>query len=344
MKMQTPLRKPRRAGCDMTHLLSLPPDVLRAVLGRLGARHLLVASAACKALRDVAAALPLHPVITVINCAALMPWLARSDVVPRVRALQANNSVWGCLFLRKLTNLERLSIRFTLLNPMELRLLPASLHRLELHRVCVALGRPFYMSTLAHLPGLRWLKLTFRGQDGAGHVFVSGMETLPHLRHLCIRQAPRLVVMSPLRLHTLQLQATEGLLCQHPVHAEHVRLECLESPIIHETCLTAESCAGLRTLDIRCPGRDFLPDLSRTPALERLYVSYDAPVIPLAQLAALTGLRELSIDARYGIEKTCRHASLPSHIKTSVIVAGVPMPKHAVDAFFNSIHFLAQET
>lgn len=320
---------------DASPLLSLPNEVLCAVLAYLSTRDLLVATATCKAVRGVATTLPLRPTITVENSVALLRWLARPEVIPRVRTLSANNSVWGCHFLRKLVNLSRVSIRFSLLNLLELKWLPASLHAVELHRLCVGLGRPFYLSHLAHLSSARVLKLTFLGQDGLGHVFVSDTAGMPHLRYLSIRQAPRIVVMRPMRLHTLLLQATDGLLCSHSVHAAHLTLECLESPIMYEACLTAASCAQLRSLDIRCPGRDYLPDLRLLQALERLHVGLDAPVIHLGQLAAVEGLQRVTIDARYGVHKIDTHASLPARVTTAITVGGVPLTQQAVDNFFN---------
>lgn len=318
-----------------SELESLPSDVLRTVLGFLGTRHLLLAATSCRTVRDVVATMPLRPVITWSNCDELRRWLARPEIASRVVKVTANYSVWECRFIHRLANLTHVSIRFSLLSPPELQWLPTSLQAVELHRVSVGLGRPFYLTRLAHLVNARVIKLTFLGQDGVGHVFVSSTDRMPHLRCLSVRQAPRLVVICPLNLQTLHLHATDSLLCAHVINAEHVHLECVESPIMHEACLTEASCAGLRSLDIRCPERAHMPDLRWAPRLESLHVDMDAPIVPLAHLAALTALRHVSIEARYGVEKTCPLASLPRRVKTSIAIGGVPMAQRAVDEFFN---------
>ena len=319
----------------MTHLLSLPADVLRVVLGFLSCRRLLVASASCKALRDVAATMPLHPVLTSRTTWTILDWITERRVEPRVQTLTASmmsapDSFPFCFHLHRLPNLSSLSLRFSSFIQHDL---PASLQRLELHRVLLRKSFDF-PSRLKQLTDLRVLKLTFQDLGDGGIVTIT--DAPPRLQHLSIRQAPRILVSCPLRLHALQLQAATSLLCLHPVHAEHVKLECLLGPLLYDMCLTPESCAGLRSLDIRCTLRNHPPCLQGMSALERLHVSLDFPVMPLAELAALPSLRCVSVDARYGVEALRVFAArLPPHVAAAITVSGVPMPQPAVDAFFN---------
>ena len=66
-------------------LLDLPPDVVRLILEPLGVRSLLNVACACKTLKAMVDAMPLHPTMT--SYTDMEGWLTLPHVAPRVRML-----------------------------------------------------------------------------------------------------------------------------------------------------------------------------------------------------------------------------------------------------------------
>lgn len=313
-------------------LLSLPPDLLRCILGALGTRALVNASATCKALHALAAELPLRPVMTSSTQPRMQQWLGSPAVAPRVVSLTARTCMWGrCCFVGALRNLRVLVVTFGHVAPQMCKWLPPTLEFLDIHRLaCNHMDTDLFSTKrLAHLPRLRTLKLTFTpGWD------VVVVERLGEHRfeHLSIRKAPTLVVRCPLRAATLHLEGLVDLVCPFALEAERLALECPRESAAFDVMVSPQTAPLLRELRLACPGRVTVPWLAHMD-LEELHVRYDSVIVPCAVMAGMPRLRRMEMHTRFGVAVS-GHTPLPRHVRISAYVAGVPLPPRAVDAMF----------
>ena len=315
-------------------LLSLPPDMLRLVLGKVNVRSLLMAACTCKALRALAAELPLHPVMT--SQTHMLDWLAKSHVAPRVHSLTSRYSMWGrCTFVRWLTSLESLVVTFGHVSAPIFRWLPASLTYLDIHRLDCEFGEAFFTSRLSRLVNLQTLKLTFTSHWDM--VVVEGLDALP-LKHLSLRLAPSMVVRAPLRVPTLNLHAVSHLICPHELAAEDLRLECCDGSASFDLMITPESAGCLRRLSLSCPNRITVPRLDHMTRLEHIHVKFDSVLVPLRHLSAMPRLHSAEFDTRFGVAVAGMQCKLPRTVVVRGSVAGIPLRPSAIDAMFYTLN------
>lgn len=316
----------------MPGLLDLPADMVRHILGMLGTRSRLRAAATCRALRDMTAVMPLRPTMT-SQTPRMMRWLERPAVAPRVVALTARNCLWGrCAFLSRLTHLTHLTVTFGSVSAPISSRLPPLLEHLDLHRLDCEYGDVFDVARLAHLTRLRTLKLSFTPKWAA--VLVAGLAPLSRLEHLTVRQAPTMMVQCPVAAREVRLHATDTLLCPYEVTGEDVSIECEGSRVALDVMLTPEAVAGVRRLFLAAPGRATVPSLEHMPRLESLRLRFDSALLPLRHLAAMPGLRQVEVEARYGVAVSGATVKLPRAVAVAVLVGGVPTHRRTIDALF----------
>ena len=312
-------------------LLDLPPDLLRHTMGFMSVRTLLCAASTCKALRALAAGMPLRPTMT--SQTRMMTWLLLPEVAPRVVAFTARNCLWGrCMFMGALTSLRSLVVSFSHVRSSMLRLLPASLEHLEVHRLgACSEGDVFLSKGLRRFTRLHTLKLTFKPSWDI--VVLDGLDALP-LRHLSVRLAPALVLRSPLCVDRVHLQAVAAFFCAFEICSEDLTLECLDGMIPYDLILTKESVRHVRRLSVSSPRRVTVPALQHMHALESLHVRFDSALLPLSHLVGLGSLRSVRLETRYGIAVAGRHAKLPRSVDVEAVVGGVPLAQESVEAMF----------
>lgn len=314
---------------DLMGLLDLPPDIVRHILQFLGVRSLLCMASTCRCLRAAVDAMPLHPVMT--SQTNMLPWLQRAGVAPRVRSLVARYCLWGrCSWLGQLTSLQALVVTFGHVRAPLCRCLTPTLRHLDLHRLDCDPGDVFSTTRLTTLTNLRTLKMTFTPQWDL--VVVDSLAAMPALEHLSVRLAPTLVVRAPLSVARMQLQAVQALVCPHAVSAADLTLECAETPAPVDVMISAATAPRLRRLALSCPRRMTVPHLERMTRLECLKLRYDSALVPLCHLAPT--LRLLRVDTRFGVAVAGTHAKLPDSTDVRALVAGVPVPRHAVRSMF----------
>lgn len=316
-------------------LLSLPPDMLRHVLGFLGVRSLLSAAATCTTLRQLADQRELHPVLTAhFSLSRALDWMALPHVRGRVRTLTARRCLWGrCCFLRNLESLQRLVVLYTRVTAPLFRHVPTTLQHLTLHRLESDWGSGvFSTSNVSRLTQLRTLEITFTPTWDL--VVVEGLAHLP-LRRLSLRLAPALVVHHELRIDSVLLHGVSALVCPFPVHARDLHLECGERLAPLDLVVTPESAGQLRSLYLSCPRRMTIPSAEELTGLQRLHLCYDAAVVSLRHLAAMRDLRCVELETRFGVAVAGMRVSLPRAVKVRASVGGVPLSQTVVDAMFH---------
>lgn len=315
-------------------LLDLPRDVLAHVVQSLGTRSQLMAACACTDLRDVVASLPLRPCVTARNVHGLMRWMALPRVAARVQALTARRCLWGRhAFLRGLPALRSLTVAFDSVDPSAIKALPDTLEHLRLHRLDGAPDAVFSTTRLRRLTRLRTLELTF--MPTWDMVFLDGLQALP-LDRLVIRHADTLVVRCPLAVPHVRLQAVSSLVLLRPLECLDLHLECRRSAVMYEQAVAPT----LRSFSLSCPRRSTLMGLDSWARLETLHARLDSVLVPLSHLARLPRLREVTLEARYGITALVgRFATkaLPPAVRVRALVGGVPLPEPETRAMFHGV-------
>jgi hypothetical protein len=278
---------------------TLPPDVMRQVMAKLGTRSLLRLASTCREYRDLAADMPLKPCLTAHhNVRQYQRWLTAEGVAERVTELTAKRSAWGpCPWLYHLPALTRLTIAFSRVTTQALVNVCDTIQHLDVHRV-----RPttfgtleFRTDVLARLERLHTLRLTF--SPGWNVVSVQGLPQ--HLRELQIRQAPLLLIRHPPRANVLKLHGCDGIVCGERLQScEHLDLGCCDASVPLAGMLP-DDLSGLKSLRVECPNRSTVPRLGEMTALTSLHLVFDSLVFAPADVPPR--LEVLDVRARFAL-------------------------------------------
>jgi len=310
--------------------LDLPHDVVSHIMGFMSVRTLLNAASTCRTLRNLAADKPLHPVMT--SRSRVLHWMLLPEVASRVVSLRARCCLYGrCSFVGALPALRSLTVAFGSVRASMFRYLPDTLEHLDVHRLGACEGDVFFAKTLRRFKRLHTLKLTFKPSWDV--VVLDGLDALP-LRHLSIRLAPALVVRMPLAIPKVSLQSVAAFICPFEMHSEDLTLECMESVVPFDLIVTPSCAQGLRRLSLGCPHRITVPNVQHMSRLEHLHVRYDHVLMPLRHMQAMTSLRSMHLETRYGVAVAGTHAKLPREVRIKAEVGGVPLSKESVESMF----------
>jgi hypothetical protein len=277
---------------------SLPADVMRLVMAKLGTRSLLCLASTCREYRDLAATVPLKACFTPRHNARLYQrWLTAEGVAERVEELTARRTAWGpCPWLQCLPSLTRVTIAFSRVTTQALVNVCDTIQHLDVHRVRPNFGSSeFCTSVLGRLSRLHTLRLTF--SPGWDVVSVRGLPQ--HLRELAIRQAPLLLVRQAPRADVLKLHGCDGIVCGERLRpCLELDLGCCDASVPLAGMLP-DDLAGLESLRVDCPNRSTVPRLGEMTNLRHLHLVFDSLVLAPADVPPR--LEVLDARARFAI-------------------------------------------
>ena len=309
-------------------LLSLPEDLLQAVLDRCGPKTLARASCVCTTLRSATRA-PNRRLAVRINReaghGAVLAWLRAW--APHVRALKVYGlALHGrCGSVTHLRNLQHLHISCSAVDDRILEILPGCLVSLHLRKL-----RPrifFDVLSLARFDRLastlRHLSLVLHPDWTSAHLDFRCL----HLESLLLEApaiyAPRSVAPASARLHLCAMDTLEAAPGATVSLAPWSRIRVAETDVQDDLFCALDS---VKYFSLSCPWRAMASFVAGMPRLQELHLRLDIAVVDFAVLLPLRSLQKVRIRTRFGFTVTPTDRKFPRDFDAELYVNLRRMP------------------